>query len=103
MEMGTQKLPLHGSWNCYFQRCGVSIFETHTLVNNSLTVTAVIILMMIERMIRQLVQFLPALRGWLGPTSQRDQGTEEHLTHCTITEVDILSIHFLFTCSPAYL
>ena len=44
-------------------------------------------MLMIERMIRQLVQFLPALRGWLGPTSQRDQGTEEHLTHCTITEV----------------
>ena len=47
-------------------------FETHTVADYIITVTMVTMviilaeMMMIERMIRQLVQFLPALRGWLG-------------------------------------
>ena len=63
--------------NSYFQRRGVSNFETHTLADNNVTVTMVIIIaemMMIERMIRQLVQFLPALRGWLGPDQPEGPG-----------------------------
>ena len=48
-------------------------FDTHTVADYIITVTMVTMviilaeMMMIERMIRQLVQFLPALRGWLGP------------------------------------